>query len=144
MELPDGSLEGHYILDVSPMGTVAFLSVVDTDGDKWFTYNTPLQTLFVNPAFTAETVAGMLLDHTEETLAVGSFEDMDDGDPGATLDMMFEGKIIYASNLSTPDITSLFGEGGTALITPGQVYGVTGSPDYPTGTIAVEDGGAND
>ena len=47
-------------------------------------------------------------------------------------------------NLSTPDITSLFGEGGTALITPGQVYGVTGSPDYPTGIIAVEDGGANE
>ena len=56
--LPEGSLDGNYILDVSPLGTVSFMSVVDNDGDNWFTYNSPLQTLFVNTAvFQAESIA---------------------------------------------------------------------------------------
>ena len=91
--------------------------------------------------FQAENVAGMLETHPDAALTVGSLEDMDDGDAGAKLDEMLEGKIIYASDLTTPDITSLFGEDGIALIIPGQIYGVTGSPGYPTGIIAVEDSG---
>ena len=91
--------------------------------------------------FQAESIAVMLETHPDAAPTVGSFKDMDDGDAGAKLDEMLEGKIIYASDMSTPDITSLFGEDGIALITPGQIYGVTGSPGYPTGIIAVEDSG---